>query len=126
MDAAILIEALASPELLQSVLEHFPSELIEAELALLPKSQQLRFVELRKNLNQQPPLKIGDTAQYTNPDNLEKCRHFEGIDLTIDHIWRAGGDGSGDLALCTLPDGKQETFGLGTLRAANVHVAPKK
>lgn len=126
MDAAILIEALASAELLQSVLEHFPSELIEAELALLPKSQQLRFVELRKNLNQQPPLKIGDTVQYVNPDKLERCRCFEKIDLKIDRILRGGGDGSGDLALCTLPDGSQETFGLKTLRAANVHCRDKK
>lgn len=115
MDTAILTEALASPELLQSVLEHFPSDLIEAELALLPKSQQLRFVELTKNLNQQPPLQVGDTAQYTNPDKLERCRQFEGIDLKIEHIWRAGGDGTGDLALCTLPDGSQQTFGLRTL-----------
>jgi hypothetical protein len=64
------------------------------------------------------PLKIGDTAHYTNPDKLEKCRAFEGIDLKIVHIWRAGGDGSGDLVLCTMPDGSENTFGLRTLRAA--------
>ena len=117
MDGTILTEALDSLEMLQSVLEHFPAELIETELALLPKSQQLRFAELTKNLNQQPPLEIGDTAHFTNPDNLEKCRQFEKIDLKIEHIWRAGGDGSGDLALCMLPDGSQQTFGLRTLRS---------
>jgi hypothetical protein len=68
----------------------------------------------------------GDTVQYANPDNLERCRHFEKIDLKIDSIWRDGGDGSGDLALCTLPDGSQKTFDLKTLRAANVHCRDKK
>jgi hypothetical protein len=68
----------------------------------------------------------GDTVQYANPDNLERCRHFEKIDLKIDSIWRDGGDGSGDLALCTLPDGAQKTFDLKTLRAANVHCRDKK
>jgi hypothetical protein len=123
MDAAILIEALASAELLQSVLEHFPSELIEAELALLPKSQQLRFVELTKILNQ---LQIGDTVYYTNSDQIERCRAFEGLELKIDRILRGGGDGSGDLAVCTLPDGSQEDFDLKTLRAAKVRCRTEK
>ena len=57
MDAAILTEALDSLELFQSVVEHFPAELIEAELSLLPKSQQLRFIELRERLT------IQDLAQ---------------------------------------------------------------
>ena len=46
MDSALLTAALNSPELFQSILEHFPSDLIEAELALLSQSQQLRFLEL--------------------------------------------------------------------------------
>lgn len=50
MDAAMLTEALASPELFQSVLEHFPAELIEAELSLLPEQERLRFTELRERL----------------------------------------------------------------------------
>jgi hypothetical protein len=47
MDSALLTAALNSPELFQSIIEHFPSDLIEAELALLSQSQQLRFLELR-------------------------------------------------------------------------------
>jgi hypothetical protein len=47
MDSALLTSALNSPELFTSVIEHFPSDLIEAELALLSQSQQLRFKELR-------------------------------------------------------------------------------
>lgn len=47
MDSALLTAALNSPELFQSILEHFPSDLIEAELVLLSQSQQLRFLELR-------------------------------------------------------------------------------
>jgi hypothetical protein len=123
MDAAILTEALASPELLQSIIGHFPSELIEAELALLPKAQQLRFLELSKRLNQ---LQIGDTVYYTNSDQIERCRAFEGLELKIDRILRGGGDGTGDLAVCTLPDGSQQTFGLRTLRATNVNDQVKK
>lgn len=116
MDAAMLIKAMNSPEMLQSVLEHFPSDLIEAELALLPQAQQQRFNELRASLAEKS-LKEGDIVRYTNPDNLQRARDFEGLDLSIDHIWRGGGDGSGDLALCRLPDGSQETFGLATLRS---------
>lgn len=122
MDAAMLIEALASPELLQSVLEHFPSDLIEAELALLSQAHQQRFIELsslvtkNSRLAQQPPLQINDTVRYANPNKLQKYRKFEGIDLTILEIWHAGGDGSGDLAFCHLPDGSKETFGLRCLQ----------
>jgi hypothetical protein len=39
MDSALLTAALNSPELFTSVIEHFPSDLIEAELALLSQSQ---------------------------------------------------------------------------------------
>lgn len=116
MDAAMLVKAMNSPEMLQSVLEHFPSDLIEAELTLLPQAQQQRFNELRASLAQKP-LKEGDIVQYTNPDNLQRSRVFEGLDLSIEYIWRGGGDGSGDLALCRLPDGREETFGLVTLRS---------
>lgn len=63
------------------------------------------------------PLKAGDIAYFINPDDLESCRRFEGIEIKIEHIWRSGGDGSGDLAFCRLPDGRQETFGLATLRS---------
>jgi hypothetical protein len=96
---------------------------IEAELALLPKAQQLRFLELSKRLNQ---LQIGDTVYYTNSDQIERCRAFEGLELKIDRILRGGGDGTGDLAVCTLPDGSQQTFGLRTLRATNVNDQVKK
>jgi hypothetical protein len=50
MDTAILTEALDSPELFQSVLDHFPSDLIEAELALLSQPEQLRFRQLQSRL----------------------------------------------------------------------------
>lgn len=47
MDTELLCEALASPEtdLYFSVREHFPQELIEAEVALLDSEYQKRFQE---------------------------------------------------------------------------------
>ena len=108
----MLIEALASPELLQSVLEHFPSDLIETELALLLKSQQQRFWELRDRLNQEKrPIKVGRIAQYINPDKIPGFHKFENLDLTIIVLIPEG-----HLAICQLPDGTEETFGVWTLR----------
>ena len=75
MDAAILTEALDSLELFQSVVEHFPAELIEAELSLLPKSQQLRFIELRERLT-------GPTAQDL-AIQVQRCTTWEEIERVI-------------------------------------------
>jgi hypothetical protein len=116
--------ALKDFDTFKELTETIPLEVLEAEATGLSKSQQQLFQEYSLRLTaptahdqaQQPPLQIGDTVQYMNPDKLENCCQFEGIDLTIDHIWRTGGDGSGDLALCRMPDGTQKTFGLRTLR----------
>jgi hypothetical protein len=72
MDSALLTEALDSLELLQSVIEHFPEELIEAELALLPQSQQLRFQQLSNRL------RVQDLAQ-----RVRCCTTWEEIELVI-------------------------------------------
>ena len=115
MDAAILTEALASPELLESVLEHFPPDLIEAELALLPKSQQQRFWELRLRLNQEKrPIKVGRIAHYVNPDKIPGFHKFENLDLTVVQL-----NPDGHLAICRLPDGTQESFSIRTLRRSD-------
>jgi hypothetical protein len=112
MDAAMLTEALASPELLQSVLEHFPSDLIEAELALLPKSQQQRFWELRLRLNQEKQrIEVNHVAHYTNPSKIPGFHKFENLDLVVVLLIPEA-----HLAICRLPNGTEESFGIGTLR----------
>lgn len=115
MDAAMLIEALASPFLFQSVLEHFPSDLIEAELALLPKSQQQRFWELRDRLDQEKQLiEVNHIAHYINPDKIPGFHKFENLDLTVVLLIPEA-----HLAICRLPDGTEETFGIRTLRRSD-------
>jgi hypothetical protein len=119
----LIRDALKDFDSFKELIEIIPQEVLAAEAEGLAENQQDLF---RKYCDRLIHPHLGDTVQYINPYNLESCRHFEKIDLKIDRILRGGGDGSGDLALCTLPDGSQETFDLKTLRAANVHCRDKK
>ncbi len=113
----LIRDALKDFDSFKELTETIPLEVLAAEAEGLGENQQNLFRKYCDRLAP-PPLQIGDVAHFINPDDLERSRHFEGIDLKIEHIWRAGGDGTGDLALCTLPNGSQQTFGLRTLRAA--------
>jgi hypothetical protein len=119
----LIQDALKDFDRFKELIETIPQEVLAAEAEGLAENQQDLF---RKYCDRLIHPHLGDTVQYTNPDNLESCRHFEHIDLKIDRIWRGGGDGTGDLALCTLPDGSQETFKLKALSAAKVHCREKK
>jgi len=55
------------------------------------------------------PFKVGDLVQFTNPDRLEGNRVFERISITIRKIL------GGVFAICELPDGSEQSFGINTL-----------
>ena len=56
------------------------------------------------------PIIVGDVVRFVNPDSLPDSAQFEGLDLqVVDKLGEY-------LATCRLPNGRQERFGIHTLR----------
>ena len=109
---ALIIDALKDFDTFKDLSETIPAEVLAAECASLPKGQQQKFQEYCSRLDQEKrPIKVGHTAHYINPDKIPGFHKFENLDLTVILLIPEG-----HLAICRLPDGTEESFGIRTLR----------
>jgi hypothetical protein len=108
----LIRDALKDFETFKELSETIPAEVLAAESASLTKVQQQKLQEYCLRLNQEKrPIKAGRTAHYVNPDKIPGFRKFENLNLTVVRLIPEA-----HLAICRLPDGTQESFGIGTLR----------
>lgn len=108
----LICDALKDFETFKELSETIPAEVLVAEAASLTKRQQQKFQEYCDRLNQEKrPIKVGRTAHYINPDKIPGFHKLEDLDLAVVQL-----NPDGHLAICRLPDGSEETFGVWTLR----------
>ncbi len=112
---ALIIDALKDFDSFKDLSETIPAEVLAAECASLTKGQQQKFQEYCLRLDQEKrPIKVECIAHYVNPDKIPGFHKFENLDLTVVQL-----NPEGHLAICRLPDGTEETFGIRTLRRSN-------
>lgn len=111
----LIRDALKDFETFKELSETIPAEVLAAESASLTKRQQQKFQEYCDRLNQEKrPIKVGCTAHYINPDKIPGFHKFEDLDLTVVQL-----NPEAHLAICRLPDGTSESFGIRTLRRSD-------
>jgi hypothetical protein len=109
---ALIIDALKDFDSFKDLSETIPAEVLAAECASLTKRQQQKFQEYCLRLNQEKQrIEVNHVAHYTNPDKIPGFHKFENLDLTVVLLIPEA-----HLAICRLPDGTQETFGVWSLR----------
>jgi hypothetical protein len=110
---ALIVNALKDFNTFKELTETIPAEVLAAEAASLTKGQQQKFQEYCERLNlEKKQLKVNHIVEYTNPSKIAKFQKFENVDLTVVLLLPQA-----ELAICRLPDGSEETFGLWTLKA---------
>jgi hypothetical protein len=109
---ALIIDALKDFDSFKDLSETIPAEVLAAECASLTKRQQQKFQEYCLRLNQEKQrIEVNHVAHYTNPSKIPGFHKFENLDLVVVLLIPEA-----HLAICRLPNGTQETFGVWSLR----------